>query len=197
MWLLSVIPQSVAQDATTKTTNLIRTCAPSENLRVKLQGQVGGLIAKKLAGAEASGETEWFTDGGLLQKLIDASPSDAVIIYKMYLDCIKPDIERYLEANISKGPTKIGPGDFFEAKINTSVDLFDGEYIFSVTGIRYARDKKTVWKVRTTLNGGGRLLYSQHSLGESARLKTKPCGVTLTGIDNLSYTFRFLLQCRK
>lgn len=184
-------------DFTTQTTDIIRLCAPSENLRVKLEGQVGGFIAKKIAGAEASGSAEVFRDGELLGRLVEASPGDATVIYQMYLDCIKPKIDKYVEARTAPGPKIIRPGGIFSANVGTSVSLFDGENFFSITGIRFGRDKKTVWKVLTTMIGGGSTSRNQLSIGDGAAVHTKRCLVVLVGVDNSTYTFRFALQCSK
>jgi len=184
-----------SQDFTQYTTNLIRLCAPSETIRAKFQGSVGGFIAKKLAGAEANGEAEVFRDGELLEKLIEASPNDATEIYKLYLNCIKPKLNEFVEAEITKGPKDIQSGGTFSAQYGTSVSLLSGKYFFSITGARLGSDKKSVWKVKTTTTGGGRTLYSQLEIGERAKLKGTDCGVILNGIDNQSYTYRFTLQC--
>lgn len=188
---------SFADDGTTATTNIIRKCIPSENLRLKIDGKIGGFIAKKLTGIEGKGSGEIFRDGELLGKMIEASPNDAAQIYGMYLNCVKPEIDEYIEARTTSGPLEITPGTSFSAKNQSSVSLFGGDYVFSVREARLGRDRKTVWKVKTTLVGGGRTLYSQLEIGEGASLKGRPCSVVLTGIDNATYTYRFVLQCRR
>ncbi|MEP2780840.1 MAG: hypothetical protein ABJO09_20500 [Hyphomicrobiales bacterium] len=92
------VSRAIAQTAnfTQQATDLIRVCAPSENLRLKLEGSVGGIIAKKLAGAEAAGEGDVFRDGELLGLLVQASPKDAPLIYQMYLNCVQPNIDKIL-----------------------------------------------------------------------------------------------------
>ena len=185
-----------ANETTEETTNLIRKCAPSENLRLKLEGEIGGFIAKKIAGASVSGSGEIFQDGELLSRMIEASPEDAVEIYKMYLDCVKKEVEIFIEARRATNPFNVKPGESFSVKFGTSVNIFNGEYIFSVNGWRPDNSNRPISRVKTTLIGGGRTLYTQHRLGEGARLKTRPCIIVLTGINNETYTFRFVLQCK-
>lgn len=183
-------------DPTTETTNIIRKCAPNENLRATIQGEVGGFIAKKLAGVSGSGSVDFFEDNTLLEKLIEARPQDAVLIYQMYLNCVKPEISEYLEGRVTQGPKEIHPGDSFSATPGTTVDLFDGEYLFSVNKAWYLKDRKTIFRVTTVLTGGGSRKTATLRQGEQTSIHSKACSIVLSGIDSVTKTFRFTLQCR-
>ncbi|WP_158284946.1 hypothetical protein [Hoeflea marina] len=184
-----------ADDLTDQTTNIIRICAPSENLRLRLSGEVGGFIAKRLMGAQADGDGELFRDGEILGRMIELSPADSKEIYKMYLDCVKPQVDRFVEAHPVEGARTIMPGESFGLSYGSSVSLLSGEYHFAVGGVRFNRDKKTVWKVRTTLTGGGRTAQRQLELSEHVWFPDKSCRVVYTGVNQDSTVFRFRLQC--
>lgn len=158
--------QTIAQpsDFTNRATDVIRICAPSENLRVKLEGTVGGFIAKRLAGAEAAGEGEVFQDGKLLERLIEASPDDAKEIYRMYLDCVKPTINKMLREKLSSyypnydEPTEAEMRSALEAKMMARGANRKGEAFTvgnPINGIQLNIQKFEKDSCRISTHGGG------------------------------------------
>lgn len=81
---------------TLQITDLIRTCAPSVNIRADLSGKMGGFIARRIVGAEAEGKLAYFEDGEILGRMIEQSPDNTVALYSMYLECVKPGLQRIL-----------------------------------------------------------------------------------------------------
>jgi hypothetical protein len=174
-------------------TDIIRVCAPSTNIAAKLEGSVGNVITKRLLGAEASGSVEVFEDGELLKLLIEADPDNATVIYKMYLDCVKPEVDKYIEANVVSGPVSIQPGTAFELQTGTTVDLLSGKYLFTVTGIR-RNGSGQFHRLQTTLTGlEGR--KSQLDFGDSIGLHKSNCRLGFTGMSSDEKVFRFQLNC--
>lgn len=174
-------------------TNIIRKCAPSTNIAAKLEGSAGNLITKRLLGAKASGSIEVFQDGELLKILIEAAPEDAALIYKMYLECVQPSVDSYIEANVASGPLSIKPGMVFEMGIGTTVDIMDGQYLFTVTGIRRGNTGQ-FYRLLTTLTGlEGR--RSQLDYGDVVRLHKTNCRIGFTGVSPNEDEFRFQFNC--
>ncbi|QFT57206.1 hypothetical protein FIU94_00095 [Sulfitobacter sp. THAF37] len=175
-------------------TNIIRVCAPSTNLAAKLEGAVGNVISRRLLGAEASGSVEVFQDGELLQMMIAADPQNATVIYRMYLDCVQPQIDRFVEARIASKAMSIGAGDSFSMQKGSTVSLLDEKYFFSVRGHRNSASGQFS-KVQTTLKGLENRL-SQLEIGDSVNLRKVGCQIIATGFDPTGPTYRFQLGCQ-
>ena len=76
-------------------TQLVRICAPGNNLWVEVEGKVGSLIDDQLK--EVMGKAEKFEDAKILETMISASPKDAAEIYKIYANCVKPSIQKIFD----------------------------------------------------------------------------------------------------